>query len=204
MDKHQFPTSLPCSDVSLSNSILSLVIFLWGVQFFRGSLLFFSVHFGASNVANFILGTAIRPQNMTGNSTKRMNEFAMRRTKERQGKRENWRGGRTGSSHYSYCRRHAVRCFVRVCGKYQKRSRQGSSQGGRQRQGRGGAVEILLRMLSLACAGALRVHVKCHNQTHRQMYLDTKSPLSTCCINVNIMRNALAPRRGRDLDYNST
>lgn len=94
MDKHQFPTSLPSSDVSLSNSILSLVIFLWGVQFFRGSLLF-SVHFGASNVANFILGTAIRPKNMTGNSTKRMNEFAMRRTTDsgKEGelkRRENW------------------------------------------------------------------------------------------------------------------
>lgn len=98
MDKHQFPcppppsTSLPSSDVSLSNSILSLVIFLWGVQF-RGSLLF-SVHFGASNVANFILGTAIRPQNMTGNSTKRMNEFAMRRTRET-GKGGELKWGRT-------------------------------------------------------------------------------------------------------------
>lgn len=126
----------PLSVVSLSNSILSLVIFLWGVQFFRGSLLF-SAHFGASNVANFILGTAIRPQNMTGNSTKRMNEFAMRRTKVREGKRENWRGGRTGSSHYSYCRRHAVRCFVRVCGKYQKRSRQGELPGREAEAGRG-------------------------------------------------------------------
>lgn len=30
---------------------------------------------------------------MTGNSTKRMNEFAMRRTEKREGKRENWRVG---------------------------------------------------------------------------------------------------------------
>lgn len=125
----------PLSVVSLSNSILSLVIFLWGVQFFRGSLLF-SVHFGASNVANFILGTAIRPQNMTGNSTKRMNEFAMRRTTE-SGKEGELKRRENCSSHYSYCRRHAVRCFVRVCGKYQKRSRQGELPGREAEAGRG-------------------------------------------------------------------
>lgn len=151
MDKHQFPTSFPSSDVSLPNSILSLVIFLWGVQFFHGSLLF-SVHFGASNVANFILGTAIRPQNMTGNSTKRMNEFAMRRTKEREEKREYGSEGELAPltipiAAVMLC----VASFVSA-GNTKRGAGKGNCQGGRQRQGEGNAIEILLRMLSLACA----------------------------------------------------
>lgn len=155
MDKHQFPTSFPSSDVSLPNSILSLVIFLWGVQFFSWFASFFSVHFGASNVANFILGTAIRPQNMTGNSTKRMNEFAMRRTKEREEKREYGSEGELAPLTIPIAA--VMLCVASFVSAGNTKRGAGRDLPGKEAeagkwQGRRVAVEILLRMLSLACA----------------------------------------------------
>lgn len=99
---------------------------------------------------------------MTGNSTKRMNEFAMRRTEERE--RENEKEeqrGRTGGegklgpltipiAAAMLC----VASFVSEGNTKRGAGRGTASEGGRKggTVARGGAVEILLPMLSLACA----------------------------------------------------
>lgn len=114
------------------------------------------MHFGASNVANFVLGTAIRPQNMTGSSTKRMNEFAMRRT----GEREKWetRDPLTIPMPQPTC------CaLLRSCLREMPRMDEGEEAG----KGNGGLQKYSCDCCRSHVLCALRVHVKCHNQTQR-------------------------------------
>lgn len=128
MDKHQFPR-LPAPRKAIQLNPESGNISVWSAAFF------FVCTLAPRMLPISFWGTAIRPQNMTGSSsTKRMNEFAMKRTREREreraGERERW--GRAGILSLFLCHsHHAVRCFVRVCGKYQnwKRTRQGRAGG---------------------------------------------------------------------------